>query len=93
MSYSDPRVAFRLGALIQSVEDKVIYARPKVAELSRELEKLSEALEEEDRELVKSWLEYLRDHYSGLDELDPDDRKALVKDLGTVRETIESKIR
>lgn len=93
MSYSDPRVAFKLGAMIQSIEDRLVYSKPKVGELIRELERLNDALEEEDRELIKSWLEYLRNNYSSLDELDPDDRKALVKDLGSVRDSVAEKIR
>lgn len=92
-SYSDPRVTFRLGSAIQFIEDKVVYSKPKVAEVIRELEKLNEILEEEDREVVKSWLDYLRNNYGSLDELDPEDRKALVEDLGSMRESIASKIK
>ncbi|MEM1984557.1 MAG: hypothetical protein QXR35_01595 [Candidatus Korarchaeum sp.] len=93
MSYSDPRVAFKLGAMLQSLEDRVVYSKPKVSELIRELERLKDALEEGDRDLVDSWLEYLRGHYSGFDELDPDDRKALVEDLKALRERVAEKIR
>lgn len=92
-SYSDPRVTFRLGAMIQSIEDRVIYSKPKIAEIIRELEKLNDALLEEDRDLVRSWLDYLKDNYSSLDELDPDDRKALVQDLRSIVESIASKIK
>lgn len=93
MSYSDPRVAFKLGTMIQSMEDRVVYSKPKVGELIRELEKLNEALEEEDRGIIKSWMEYLRDNYSGFDELDPEDRKALIEDLKSLRETVAGKIK
>ncbi|MCS7103580.1 MAG: hypothetical protein NZ992_06850 [Candidatus Korarchaeum sp.] len=93
MSYSDPRVTFKLGAMIQSIEDRAVYSKPKVGELIRELERLNEVLEEGDRELIRSWLEYLKGNYSSLDELDPDDRKALVKDLGSVREAVFRKIK
>lgn len=92
MSYSDPRVAFKLGAMLQSIEDRVTYSKPKIGELIRELGRLNDALGEGDRDLIDSWLEYLRAHYSGFDELDPDDRKALIEDLRALRDRVAEKM-
>ncbi len=91
--YSDPRLAFKLGEFIQSVEDKLIYSKPKVGDLLRELQKLNEMLEEEDREIPNSWIDYLKQNYGSLDELDPDDRKALVQDLDGIKQSIMNKIK
>jgi hypothetical protein len=91
--YSDPRSSFKLGEFIQSVEDKLIYSKPKVADLVRELQRLNEMLEEEDREIPNSWIDYLKQNYGSLEELDPDDRKALVQDLEGIKQSIMNKIK
>ncbi len=91
--YSDPRLAFKLGEFIQSLEDKLIYSKPKVGDLVRELQRLNEMLEEEDREIPNSWIDYLKQNYGSLDELDPDDRKALVQDLEGIKQSITNKIK
>ncbi len=91
--YSDPRLAFKLGEFIQSFEDKLIYSKPKVGDLVRELQRLNEMLEEEDREIPNSWIDYLKQNYGSLDELDPDDRKALVQDLEGIKQSITNKIK
>jgi len=86
-----PEEAFRLGATLQNLKATLVWRRSSAGVLLEALNLVAEALPwEEVAEEVRGWVSYLNQYYRPHDQVDSEDRKALLEDVDRwIQESLE----
>ncbi|HDD69256.1 MAG TPA: hypothetical protein ENG61_02735 [Candidatus Korarchaeota archaeon] len=82
MKVISPKEAFRLGITLQNLKAMLIWGRISAGVLLEALNQVAEAfLWKEFVEEIDGWISYLNQYYKPYDQVDSEDRKALLEDV------------